>query len=55
MPAVEGCDLADAESLGNSNHCGLEHTQREVCIPAHELGHPPDVSPSDLDEFELFG
>ncbi len=55
MPPVEHRHLADAEPLGKGNHRSIDHTQREVRIPAHGLGHPPDVSPSDLDELKFPG
>jgi hypothetical protein len=44
MTAVEGGHGADAKSLRQGNHGGIDRTERQVAISSHELRDPHPVT-----------
>lgn len=52
VPAVEGCDLRDSESFGQSHDGRIRRAERHVLVPLGELGHPLIVGASELHEVE---
>lgn len=44
MSPVECCDIGDVEPLGCSHYRGVDGSEREIPIPAHQLGDPEPVT-----------
>ena len=53
VPAVEGGDLGELQSLGNRDHRRICDAQREVTVSPHKFGGPARVLPGQLDLGEV--